>query len=85
MRSARIDDAFKLGRGEEAVIDQVFWKGRAVGWNRRRHGRHGGGLHQRSRMRGGTVNLDRLQFVRLIDSILQRALWIVPGFRQVVE
>ena len=85
MRIARINDAFELRRGEEAVRDKGFRQEWAVGWHGRRNRGHGGGLHKCCRMLPRAVDPDRLQVIGLIDRVLQRAIGFAPGFRQAVK
>lgn len=85
MRVARIDDAFQLRRGEEAVGDEGLRQDGTIGRHGWWHRGHGSGLDERSRMLCRTVDPDRLQVVSLVNRVLQRAVRFAPGFRQVVE
>ena len=62
------DDAFELGVGQQFVRHDTHGQHRAVRRHGMGHGRHGGGLHQRRRMRLRTGNARGPGMPGLVDA-----------------
>ena len=73
MGVARIDDAFELGIGEEAVGNDIGGNYRPIARLRRRHRGHGRRLDEQGRMRPSVRNPNRLEDIALVDRVRQRS------------
>ena len=73
MGFASVDDALELRVGEETRIDDAFGEMRPIGGLWRRDRRHGGGLHERRRMRLRALDRNRLHRVRVVKRSAERA------------
>ena len=68
MRFAGIDRAFALRVRQNCSGQQTRRQMRPVGRARRRHGGHGGRLHELGRMRLRAGNMDRLQRIGFVET-----------------
>ena len=72
MGFAGVDDALELRVGKQPRLDDGLWQMRPIGGFWRRDGSHGGGLHERRRMRLRALDHDRLHRIGLIEPGAER-------------